>query len=136
MIMHELQGSMNVITQYFGKAPIAYIWPGGGFNPQAVQLARQVGYKLGFTINPRGPVMFNWVPLGDQIDPQRPLLIAEGPANDPLMTLPRIWDTDAQQHIGTFTAIGDAAAAYAQKNKAVEMQYYNIACASKDGPMP
>ena len=136
MIMHDLQGSMNVITQYFGKAPIAYIWPGGGFNPHAVQLARQVGYKLGFTINPRGPVMFNWVPLGDQVDPQRPLLIAEGPASDPLMTLPRIWDTDAQAHLGTFTAIGDATAAYAHQNKAVEMQYYNIVCAAKDGPIP
>ena len=136
MIMHDLQGSMNVIQQYFGKAPIAYIWPGGGFSPHAVQLARQVGYKLGFTINPRGPVMFNWVPLADQIDPQRPLLIAEGPAGDPLMTLPRTWDVDAQQHLGTFVGIGDAAAAYAQQNKAVEMQYYNIVCAPKDGPIP
>jgi hypothetical protein len=136
MIMHDLQGSMNVIQQYYGKAPIAYIWPGGGFNPHAVQLARQVGYKLGFTINPRGPVMFNWIPLADQIDPQRPLLIAEGPASDPLMTLPRIWDVDAQQHLGTFTAIGDAAAAYAQQNKATELEYYNILCAPKDGPIP
>ncbi|HEY9151522.1 MAG TPA: polysaccharide deacetylase family protein [Anaerolineales bacterium] len=136
MIMHDLQGSMNVIQQYFGKAPFAYIWPGGGFSPHAVQLARQVGYKLGFTINPRGPVMFNWVPLADQIDPQRPLLIAEGPANDPLMTLPRIWDVDAQQHLGTFVAISNAASAYAQQNKAVETQYYNIVCAPKDGPIP
>jgi hypothetical protein len=135
MIMHDLQGSMNVIQQYFGVAPIAYIWPGGGFNPHAVQLARQVGYKLGFTINPRGPVMFNWVPLGDQTDPKRPLMIAEGSANDPLMTLPRIWDTDAQQHLGTFAAISDAATAYAQQNKTVELQYYNMICAPKDGPI-
>ncbi len=135
-MLSELQGSMNNIQQVFGIAPIAYIWPGGGFTPKAVQLARQVGYKLGFTTNPRGPVMFNWVPLDDQTDPQRPLWIAEGPASDPLMTLPRTWDADAQQHLGTFTAIGDAAAAYAQQNKAVEMQYYNIVCAPKDGPIP
>ncbi len=134
-MLSELQGSMNNIQQVFGIAPIAYIWPGGGFTPKAVQLARQVGYKLGFTINPRGPVMFNWVPLGDQVDPKRPLMLAEGPAGDPLMTLPRIWDTDAQQHLGTFVAISNAAAAYAQQNKAVEMEYYNIVCAPKDGPI-
>jgi Polysaccharide deacetylase len=135
-MLSELQGSINNIQKYFGTAPIAYIWPGGGFTPKGVQLARQVGYKLGFTINPRGPVMFNWVPLADQVDPQRPLLIPEGPSSDPLMTLPRTWDVDAQQHMGAFVAIGDAAAAYAQQNKAVEMQYYNIVCAPKDGPMP
>lgn len=135
-MLSELQGSINNIQKYFGTTPIAYIWPGGGFTPKGVQLARQVGYKLGFTINPRGPVMFNWVPQADQTDPQRPLLLAEGPSSDPLMTLPRTWDVDAQQHIGTFVAIGNAAAAYAQQNKAVEMQYYNIVCAPKDGPMP
>jgi len=135
-MLSELQGSINNIQKYFGTTPIAYIWPGGGFTPKAVQLARQVGYKLGFTINPRGPVMFNWVPQADQVDPQRPLLLAEGPASDPLMTLPRTWDVDAQQHLGTFTAIGNAAVAYAQQNKAVEMRYYNIACAAKDGPIP
>ena len=135
-IHSELYGSMQAITQNFGKAPIAYIWPGGGFTPQAVQVARQAGYKLGFTVNPRGPVMFDWVPLADQIDPQRPLLIPEGPASDPLMTLPRIWDTDARSHLDAIRTIGDAAAAYAQQNKAVEMQYYNIVCAPKDGPIP
>ncbi len=135
-MLSELQGSINNIQKYFGTAPIAYIWPGGGFTPKGVQLARQVGYKLGFTINPRGPVMFNWVPQADQVDPQRPLLIPEGPASDPLMTLPRTWDVDAQQHFGAFVAIGNAAAAYAQQNKAVEMQYYNIVCAPKDGPIP
>jgi len=135
-IHSELYGSMQAITQNFGKAPIAYIWPGGGFTPKAVQVARQAGYKLGFTVNPRGPVMFNWVPQADQVDPQRPLLIPEGPASDPLMTLPRMWDTDARSHLDAIRVIGTTAAAYAQQNKAVEMQYYNIACAPKNGPMP
>jgi hypothetical protein len=135
-IHSEIYGSMQAITQNFGKAPIAYIWPGGGFTPKAVQVARQAGFKLGFTVNPRGPVMFDWLPLADQIDPQRPLLIPEGPADDPLMTLPRIWDTDARSHLDAIRAIGDAARAYAQQNRAVEMQYYNIVCAPKDGPIP
>ncbi len=135
-ILSELQGSINNIQKYFGKAPVAYIWPLGGFTPKAVQVARQVGYSIGFTDFPRGPVMFNWVPQADQADPQRPDLIAEGSAGDPLMLLPRYWDTDAYQHFGTVRAISSAAAAYAQQNKAVEMQYYNIVCAPKDGPMP
>jgi hypothetical protein len=135
-IHSELYGSMQAITQNFGRAPIAYIWPGGGFTPKAVQVALQAGYKLGFTVNPRGPVMFNWVPQADAIDAQRPLLIPEGPAGDPLLTLPRIWDTDARSHLDAIRSIGDAAAQYAQQNKAVELQYYNIACATQDGPIP
>jgi hypothetical protein len=131
-----LQGSIAAFQQHFNKTPIAFVWPGGGFTPHAVQLARTVGYKLGFTTNPRGPVMFNWVPQADKIDPQRPLLIAEGPVNDPLMTLPRIWDTDARSHLDAIRSIGDAAAAYAQQNKAIELQYYSIVCAPKNGPIP
>jgi hypothetical protein len=135
-IRHDLQGSMENIQKYFGKAPISYIWPGGGFTPHAVQIARQVGYQLGFTTNPRGPVMFNWVPLADTIDEQRSEWIPEGPVNDPLMVLPRYWDTDAILHIGDVIKIGEEAAAYSEKNKAVEMQYYDIACESLFGSIP
>ncbi len=135
-IHSELQGSMDNIQKYFGKAPIAYIWPGGGFTPKAVEVARQVGYKLGFTTNPRGPVMFNWVPLANEVDPQRPLFIPEGPANDPLLTLPRIWDVDAETRLNSLIAVGDAATAYAQQNKATELEYYDIVCAPKLGPIP
>jgi peptidoglycan/xylan/chitin deacetylase (PgdA/CDA1 family) len=135
-ILGELQGSITAFQQHFNKTPIAFVWPGGGFTPHAVQLARTAGYKLGFTTNPRGPVMFNWVPQADKIDPQRPLLIPEGPVNDPLMTLPRIWDTDARSHLDAIRTIGDAALAYAQQNKAIELQYYNIVCAPKNGPIP
>ncbi len=135
-IMGELQGAITNLQKYFNKTPIAYIWPGGGFTPHAAQLARQVGYKLGFTINPRGPVMYNWVPLANQVDPQRPYLLAEGPVNDPLMVLPRMWDTDARSHLDEIRQIGNAAAAYAQQNKATELEYYNVMCAAKDGPIP
>jgi hypothetical protein len=47
-----------------------------------------------------------------------------------------MWDTDARSHLDAIRVIGTTAAAYAQQNKAVEMQYYNIACAPKNGPMP
>lgn len=135
-MLSELQGAITNIQKYMNKTPIAYIWPGGSFTPRAAQLARQVGYQLGFTVNPRGPVMFNWVPLADQGDPGRQDMIPEGPVNDPLMVLPRYWDTDARAHLDTVRMIGQQAAAYAGQNKATELEYYDIACASTYGAIP
>jgi hypothetical protein len=133
-ILSELQGSITNIQKYMNKTPIAYIWPGGGFTPHAVQLARQVGYRLGFTVNPRGPVMFNWVPLNDGAGTTYE--IADGPVNDPLMVLPRYWDTDARAHLDTVAQIGEAAAAHALQNKATELEYYEIVCAPQYGALP
>ena len=135
-IIKDLQGSMDFIRDYFEKPPVAYIWPGGGFTTYAVQYARKVGYRLGFTTNPRGPVMFNWVPLGDAVDPKRPTWLADGPVNDPLMVLPRYWDSDAIIHIPQVEQVGQEAAAYAAENKATETDYYDIVCASHYGPIP
>jgi hypothetical protein len=129
----ELKHSMELMQQNFGKTPIAIIWPGGGFDTRPVEFARNFGYQLGFTINPRGPVLFNWVPQADQADEMRPSYTPEGPLGDPLMTLPRYWDTDARQHIDTVRIIGKEAAAYAEQNKATELEYYNIVCAPKYG---
>ncbi len=135
-ILGELQGSMDAFKEHFNTVPIAFIWPGGGFTPHAVQLARQVGYKLGFTDVPRGPLMYNWIPLADQQDPTRPAYLPEGPVNDPLMVLPRYWDTDARAHIDTVRLIGNGAAAYAEQQKPNEIAYYNIVCAPNYGPLP
>jgi hypothetical protein len=135
-ITGELEGSVTNIQTYFHKTPIAIIWPGGGFGFRPVEFARKFGYRLGFTINPRGPIMFNWVPLADQIDPARPLDIPEGPVNDPRMVLPRYWPSQVLPNLDLVRSIGDQAAAYAQQNKAIEMQYYDIVCAPKDGPIP
>jgi len=132
----ELQGSMSNIQKYFNKPPIAIIWPGGGFGTRPVQFARNFGYKLGFTINPRGPVMFNWVPQADSLDPARPSYIPEGPAGDPLLTLPRYWDTDVRSHLDVVRNIGNQAAAYAEQNKAIELEYYDIMCAPTLGAIP
>jgi hypothetical protein len=135
-ILGELQKPIAVFQENFHKAPIAVIWPGGGFTPHAAELARQLGYRLGFTVNPRGPVMYNWVPLGDKLDPERSSWLPEGPVNDPQMVLPRYWDTDAIVHIKEVIQVGQEAVAYAELNKAVEMEYYDIACAAKYGPIP
>jgi hypothetical protein len=135
-LVGELEGSITNMETYFSKIPLAIIWPGGGFGARPVQFARQFGYRLGFTINARGPVMYNWVPQADQLDPARPIAIAEGPVNDPLMTLPRYTDLDARRHLDTVAQIGEQAAAYAEQNKAVELEYYDIVCAPSLGPLP
>ena len=135
-ILGELKGPMDVFQAHFNKTPIAFIWPGGGFTSHSVALERQSGYRLGFTTNPRGPLMFNWVPLADSGDPKRDTWIPEGPVNDPLMVLPRYWDTDAAIHLKDVIQIGLDAATYAQANKPAEMNYYANICSSTYGPIP
>lgn len=132
----ELEGSITNMQKYFGKTPIAIIWPGGGFGVRPVQFARKYGYRLGFTINPRGPIMFNWVPLADQVDPARPVLLPEGPVDDPRMVLPRFWPEQVLQNLDAIRVISEQAAAYAQQNKPAEMDYYSIVCAPALGPIP
>jgi hypothetical protein len=132
----ELLGSIEAMQKNFNKTPIAIIWPGGGFGLRPVRAARQYGYRLGFTINPRGPLMFDWIPLSDNPDPQRPSYTPEGPVGDPLMVLPRFWSFDADKHIDDVRVIGREAADYAEANKATEMEYYDIVCAPDYGPIP
>jgi len=137
-IQQELQKPLQVFQEYFHKKPVAIIWPGGGFTPHTVDMARQAGYELGFTTNPRGPVMFNWVPLTDSqdVDPAHPTWISEAGVTDPLMVLPRYWSSDALVHLDEVIQIGQQAAAYAGQNRSTELQYYDIVCASKYGPIP
>lgn len=134
-ITSEMQGAINSIQKYMNKTPIGYIWPGGGFSKRAVEIGPQLGYKLGFTVNPRGPVMYNWIPQADAVNDSNPYAIPETPAGNPLMTLPRYWSADARNNIGTVISIGDEAAAYAEQNKAIELEYYDIVCAPTYGAL-
>lgn len=129
----ELTGSMQKMERDFGKTPIAVIWPGGGFGVRPAEFAMDAGYKVAFTINPRGPIMFNWVPLSDDVDPMRPSFIPEGPVGYPLMTLPRYWDTDIRAHLDDIRNISGAATEYEKNNKDDEIAYYNIVCAPTYG---
>lgn len=135
-ILGELQGSITALQQKFAKTPIAFIWPGGGFTPRAAELAVQTGYQLGFTVNPRGPLLFNWVPLADQADPNRPYFMPEGDVAKPLLVLPRYWDTDASRHIDAVRRVGQEAAKYENGNQATELDYYSIVCEASYGPIP
>jgi hypothetical protein len=136
VITRELEGSIDAFAERFGKTPIAFIWPGGGFGQRPVLAARQLGYQLGFTTNSRGPVMYNWVPLANDVDPDRPSAIPEAQIGDPLMTLPRYWPYQVSGAIDDVRIMGNEAAAYAQENKAVELEYYNIMCVATHGPLP
>jgi len=135
-ITGELQGSIANLQKYFNKTPIAIIWPGGSFGTRPVQFARQYGYRIGFTINPRGPIMYNWVPLADQEDPARPVYLPEGYVNDPRLVLPRYWPYQVQANLDAVRNIGKDAAAYAEQNKATELEYYDIQCAPTMGQIP
>jgi Polysaccharide deacetylase len=134
-ITSELEGSIDAFQLHFGKSPIAIIWPGGNFFKRPVEIARQLGYRLGFTVNPRGPLMYNWVPLADEVDPRRPTWIPEGTMDDPLLVLPRYWP-DAALHIPDVVQVNLDASAYAEANRASELDYYDIVCSPTYGPLP
>ncbi|MCC6261398.1 MAG: polysaccharide deacetylase family protein [Anaerolineales bacterium] len=135
-IMGEMNGVIASFQKYFNKKPIAYIWPGGGFSARAVEIGTQLGYKLGFTVNPRGPVMYNWIPQADAVNQDNPFAIPETPAGNPLMTIPRYWAPNARDALDSVRQIGEQAAAYAEQNKAIELEYYDIVCAPTYGTLP
>ena len=132
-IRSEFEGSMKDLQQNFNKTPIGIIWPGGGFGLRPVQIAREFGYRVGFTTHPRGPIMFNWVPLADANDPGRPAYVAEGYVNDPRMVLPRYWPSQVLGNLDSIRIMGKEAATYAEQNKATELEYYDIVCAPTYG---
>ena len=132
-IKAELGGAITSIQKYMNKTPIAYIWPGGGFSPRAVELATQLGYKLGFTVNPRGPVMYNWIPQADTVNASNAYAIPETPSGNPLMTIPRYADINARGELDNVRQIAEQAALYAEQNKVIELEYYDIVCAPTHG---
>ena len=135
-IKTEFEKSIADLQTNFHKTPVAIIWPGGSFGIRPVQFARQYGYRVGFTINPRGPVMYNWIPLADQPDPARPSYLPEGYVNDPRMVIPRYWPYQVQAELDNVRNIGKEAVTYAEQNKATELEYYDIVCAPTMGPIP
>jgi hypothetical protein len=87
-----------------------------------------LSYHLGFTPNARGPLMFNWIPLADDFDPERPAFVPEGGIGDPLMTLPRYWPYQVYKVLDSVRVTGKQAAAYAEQNREIELEYYDIMC--------
>ncbi|HEY9077412.1 MAG TPA: hypothetical protein VIO61_12845 [Anaerolineaceae bacterium] len=150
-IRSELENSRKALVEHFyckdpktkqaipnckTDEPLAYIWAGGSFTKAGVLAARQAGYKVGFTINPRGPIMYNWIPQADKVDPSSPSWIPEGPAGDPLLTLPRYWSTDAAYRIDDAIQYSKEASTEAAKNRDAELAYYQYACENITGKIP
>jgi len=136
VISRELKGSVNAFAEHYAKNPIAIIWPQGGIGMRPAQAARQLGYQLGFSANPRGPLMYNWVPLADELDPNRPEYPPEGYIRDPLMTLPRYPANQVLEALDVVRLIGNEAADFAEKNKDAEFEYYEAVCEPIYGPIP
>lgn len=124
-IRNEIFGIIPIIKEHFGRRPIAYIWPGGNYTPLAVQVAREADYKLGFTIWSRGPLQFNWIPQGED----------ERAYDDPLMLLPRFWDTAALLNLEQTAQVGDAAQLFAKDNYAAEAAWFSQNCAGELPPL-
>lgn len=135
-LQKELKGSLTAFEKNFDKKPIAFIWPLGSFGKRPVEAARKLGYQLGFTMNTRGPVLYNWIPLADIEELERPSYSPEGKINDPLMTLPRYLASQALRNIDKVRVIGQEATAFAKQNKQTELEYYDIVCAPQFGPIP
>lgn len=119
-VRNEIFGPIPAIEAHFGKRPIAFIWPRGLFTPHAVDLSRQAGYQIGFTAYPRGPLLFNWIPQGPE----------EQKAKDPVMVLPRYWDTTAITALDEAVQISQAAKTFYAQQRPVEMNYLQQYCSN------
>jgi peptidoglycan/xylan/chitin deacetylase (PgdA/CDA1 family) len=117
-IQNEIWNSTPVLEERFGTRPVAFVWPGGNFTSLSVEIARQGGYELGFTAYSRGPLLYNWIPLGEQ----------EREAADPLMVLPRAWSSAVNYNLYEATLISKEAANFAQQNFQSEADWYHIYC--------
>lgn len=118
VINTEVYNPIPIIEEHFGKRPTAFIWPGGNFTSEAIKVVHEADYQLGFTAYSRGPLMYNWIPLGDP----------EIKVNDPLMVLPRYWSNTAYIALDDAVEISTQAVAFAEKNRAQEYQWYEAFC--------
>jgi peptidoglycan/xylan/chitin deacetylase (PgdA/CDA1 family) len=122
VMRQELFEPIPILEQHFGSRPVAYVWPGGTFTVRAVQLAREAGYRIGFSSHSRGPLMYNWIPLGE----------GERAVGDPLMVLPRYWAKPGlAEQLRVAAAVGDEAAAKALADYEREVAYYREMCGAE-----
>ena len=122
-VEEEIYKPIDVIETHFGTTPRALIWPGGNFTESALDIAKVAGFKVGFTVFSRGPLMFNWIPQGEE----------EFAMSLPLMVLPRYWSKDGDIALQQALAVGEAARLEAEALKAEEMQYLDRYCQNAQG---
>jgi hypothetical protein len=118
VIESEIYNPISAIEENFGVRPIAFIWPGGNYTKESLQIVHEAEYKIGFTANARGPLMFNWIPLGQQ----------EAAMNDPLMLLPRYWSSSAYINLDDALTISKQSQLFAEENQETELKWYTSFC--------
>jgi len=121
VIREEIELPIPLIEEHFGKRPLAFVWPGGNYTPLSVQIAREAGYRLGFTIQSRGPLMYNWIPLGEE----------EQVIQDPFMVLPRFWSTALGVSLDVGLQVSQQAREDAISRYAEEAAYFSQYCGSE-----
>jgi peptidoglycan/xylan/chitin deacetylase (PgdA/CDA1 family) len=120
-IREEIYGPIPYFEEHFGYRPIAYVWPGGNYTRYAVRTAREAGYRIGFTIYPNGPVMFNWVPLQE----------ADRKIGDPLLTLPRYHANAIKDKLPLAAEMGEQARQQALDHYPQEAAWYRLHCSGE-----
>ncbi len=124
-IREEIGGSIPILKDHFGHRPIVYIWPGGNFTQLGIEIAHEEGFQLAMIERSYGPLLFNWVPLSER----------ERAYNEPLMLLPRFWDTAALLNLEQTAEIGDAAREFARENYAAEAAWFSQNCGGQLPPL-
>ena len=122
-VINEIYKPIEVIQTHFNTTPVMVVWPGGNFTQSSISIAREAGFKLGFTVYSRGPLMFNWIPQGD----------AELAMGDPLMVLPRFWSTAADVAFDQAVLISEQAQQHAKAVKAFELRLFEHYCQPEEG---
>jgi len=121
----EIGASIPILEEHFGQTPIAYVWPGGIFTELGIQVARESGFELGFTVYSRGPIQFNWIPQGEE----------ELEHGAPFLTLPRFWSSAALLNLEQTAALGGEAQLFARENYPAEATWYKDNCGAELVPL-
>ena len=123
VVEEEIYKPIDAIWEHFGMEIQSIIWPGGNFTQEAVDIAEEAGLEVGFTVYSRGPVMYNWIPLGEE----------ERAMDNPLMVLPRAWSSAADVALYKALELSEAAEAQAAETQAMEQAYYELFCTAAEG---
>jgi len=123
VIERELSLPKKLIEEHFGTVPQAHIWSGGNFTKEAIDIAQDLGYEIGFSAYSRGPIMFNWIPLSEE----------EMAMNEPLMVLPRYWSTSLDVSLENALSISEEARKAAEEIRDEEMNYLEVYCQTGQG---
>jgi peptidoglycan/xylan/chitin deacetylase (PgdA/CDA1 family) len=124
-IWEEISSSIPLLEEHFREGPRAYIWPGGNYTSLAIQIAREAGYRLGFTVHSPVPIRFNWIPL----------VPASVEMNDPLMVLPRAWSNEANYKLNQALKVAEEAKAFAIDNYDREAAWFRSVCRAELPPL-